>query len=144
MHVTEPTIPGIIATMAIKHEAFFKEMGARIAQARKERGLTQQQLADALGISQQTLAHYEVGRVGVGAPMLPRLSELLDLSFDEILLGQPTMRLPGKRGPASRLEQQLDAVTRLPKAEQKFVSRMLDNVLGPNTGAQTGQEAATA
>lgn len=145
MHVTEPTIPGIIATMAIKHEAFFKEMGARIAQARKERGLTQQQLADALGISQQTLAHYEVGRVGVGAPMLPRLSELLDLSFDEILLGQPTVRLPGKRGPASRLEQQLDAVTRLPKAEQKFVSRMLDNVLGPNTGTPTqGQEAVTA
>ena len=145
MHVTEPTIPGIIATMAIKHEAFFKEIGERIAQARKERGLTQQQLADALGISQQTLAHYEVGRVGVGAPMLPRLSELLDLSFDEILLGHPTVRLPGKRGPASRLEQQLDAVTRLPKAEQKFVSRMLDNVLGPNTGTLAqGPEAATA
>jgi len=133
MRVTESTIPGIIATMAIKHEAFFKEMGTRIAQARKERGLTQQQLADALGVSQQTLAHYEVGRVGVGAPMLPRLSELLDLSFDEILLGQPTVRLPGKRGPASRLEQQLDAIARLPKAEQKFVSKMLDSVLAQHT-----------
>ena len=143
MRVTEPTIPGIIATMAIKHEAFFKEMGARIAQARKERGLTQQQLADALGISQQTLAHYEVGRVGVGAPMLPRLAELLDLSFDEILLGQPTARLPGKRGPASRLEQQLDAITRLPKSEQRAVSTLLTAVLAQH-GAQTGQEAATA
>lgn len=143
MHVTEPTIPGIIATMAIKHEAFFKEMGARIAQARKERGLTQQQLADALGISQQTLAHYEVGRVGVGAPMLPRLSELLDLSFDEILLGQPTVRLPGKRGPASRLEQQLDAIARLPKAEQRAVSTLLTAVLAQHT-APAGQEAATA
>ena len=145
MSLTEPTIPGIIAAMAIKHEAFFKQMGARIAQARKERGLTQQALADALGVSQQTLAHYEVGRVGVGAPLLPRLAELLDLSFDEILTGQPTMRLPGKRGPASRLEQQLDAITRLPKSEQKFVSKMLDNVLGPNIGAAPqGQEAATA
>ena len=143
MRVTEPTIPGIIATMAIKHEAFFKEMGARIAQARKERGLTQQQLADALGISQQTLAHYEVGRVGVGAPMLPRLSELLDLSFDEILLGHPTVRLPGKRGPASRLEQQLDAIARLPKAEQRAVSTLLTAVLAQHT-APAGQEAATA
>lgn len=133
MHVTKPTIPGIIATMAIKHEAFFKEMGARIAQARKERGLTQQQLADALGISQQTLAHYEVGRVGVGAPMLPRLSELLDLSFDEILLGHPTVRIPGKRGPASRLEQQLDAIARLPKAEQRAVSTLLTAVLAQHT-----------
>lgn len=141
MGTTQPTIPGIIATMAIKHEAFFKEMGARIAQARKERGLTQQALADALGVSQQTLAHYEVGRVGVGAPLLPRLAELLDLSFDEILLGQPTIRLPGKRGPASRLEQQLDAIARLPKAEQRAVSTVLAAVLAQH-GTQTGQEAA--
>lgn len=124
----------IIATMAIKHEAFFKELGARIAKARKECGLTQQALADQLGVSQQTLAHYEVGRVGVGAPLLPKLAELLDLSFDELLIGQPTMRLPGKRGPASRLEQQLDAVTRLPKARQKFVVEMLDTVLAQHAG----------
>ena len=78
-----------IATMAIKHEAFFKEMGARIAQARKERGLTQQQLADALGISQQTLAHYEVGRVGVGAPMLPRL-HYIALCHGRQLKGEPS------------------------------------------------------
>ena len=129
MAITEPTIPGIIATMAIKHEAFFKEMGARIAQARKGRGLTQQQLADALGVSQQTLAHYEVGRVGIGAPMLPRLAELLDLSFDEMLIGAPIARLPGKRGPASRLEQQIDAITRLPKAKQKVVAELIDSVL---------------
>ena len=60
-------------------------------------------------------------------------------------MGQPTVRIPGKRGPASRLEQQLDAVTRLPKGEQRFVSKMLDNVLGPGMGAGAqGQEAAPA
>lgn len=36
-------------------------------------------------------------------------------------------RLPGKRGPASHLEQQLDAVTRLPKAKQKIVAELLDS-----------------
>jgi transcriptional regulator with XRE-family HTH domain len=126
---TKPMIPGITVTMAIKHEGFFREMGGRIAKARKERGLTQQALADALGVSQQTLAHYEVGRVGVGAAMLPRMSQLLDLSFDELLVGQPTVRVPGKRGPASRLEQQLDAITRLPKAKQKMVAEMIDSVI---------------
>lgn len=129
MPTTEPTIPGIIAGMAIRNEAFFKELGARIATARKERGMTQQALADQIGVSQQTLAHYEVGRVGVGAAMLPVLSELLDLSFDELLMGQPTVRIPGKRGPASRLEQQLDAITRLPKAKQKMVSELIDSVI---------------
>jgi hypothetical protein len=44
-------------------------------------------------------------------------------------MGQPTIRLPGKRGPASRLEQQLDAVTRLPKAKQKVVAELIDSVI---------------
>lgn len=47
-----------------------------------------------------------------------------------------------RHGPVSRLEQQLDAITRLPRAEQKFVSKMLDSVLAQYASA--GQEAATA
>ena len=134
----------IAATMSIKHEAFFKELGARIASARKGRGMTQVQLAERLGVSQQTLAHYEVGRVGVGAAMLPVLADILDLSIDELLIGHPAARAPGKRGPASRLQQQVDAIAQLPKADQRVVSRMLDAMLAQH-GSASGQEAtATA
>lgn len=73
--------------------------------------------------------------------MRPRLFELLDQSFDEILTGHSTVRLPGKRGPASRFEQQLDAIARLPKAEQRAVSTVLTAVLAQHG---VGQEAATA
>lgn len=62
MIATEPTIPGIIAIMPAKDSTFFQALGNRIAQARKERGMTQQALAEALGIAQQTLGHYEVAR----------------------------------------------------------------------------------
>ncbi|MGH6613393.1 helix-turn-helix domain-containing protein [Sphingomonas sp.] len=119
----------IIATMDSKDTGFFKELGARIAHARKERGLTQQALAEQLGIAQQTLAHYEVARARIAASLLPRVAELLDLSLDELLVGRPTIRLPGKRGPASRIEQQIDAVTRLPKASQKAVWQLLDAMI---------------
>lgn len=129
MAVTEPTIPGIIATMPAKDSAFFQALGSRIAQARKERGMTQQALAEALGVAQQTLGHYEVARARIAADLLPRLADALDLSLDELLKGQPTVRLPGKRGPASRIEQQLDAVTRLPKAKQKVVAELIDSVI---------------
>jgi transcriptional regulator with XRE-family HTH domain len=143
MIATEPTIPGIIATMADKDLAFFKELGGRIAKARKERGMTQQALADQLGIAQQTLAHYEVARARIAASLLPRVAELLDLSLDELLMGQPTIRIPGKRGPASRFEQQLDAVAQLPKAQQRFVMQMLDTVIAQHSTATT-QEASAA
>lgn len=124
----------IIATMEGKDSTFFKELGTRIARARKERGMTQAQLSDRLGIAQQTLAHYEVGRIRLVASLLPTLAAQLDLSLDELLMGQPIVRLPGKRGPASRLEQQIDAVAQLPKAQQKFVMQMLDTVLAQHAG----------
>ncbi|KVO43190.1 XRE family transcriptional regulator [Burkholderia ubonensis] len=110
-------------------ERFFRELGERIANARKAHGLTQQQLADSLGIAQQTLAHYEGGRSRLPASMLPTLAQLLTLSFDE-LMGQAVANgRSSKRGPTSRLQQQIAAIEQLPKAKQQFVSQMLDTVL---------------
>ncbi|WP_338634857.1 helix-turn-helix transcriptional regulator [Erwinia persicina] len=114
--------------MNSRDEHFFSELGARIALARKELQLTQQQLAEQLGIAQQTMAHYEGGRLKVSASLLPPLAQILNLSLDE-LLGLPTRRT-AKRGPASRLEQQIDAIRQMPMTKQKFVSEMLDNVIG--------------
>ncbi len=99
--------------------------------------MTQQALAEQLGVAQQTLAHYEVGRARMPASMLPTVARLLTLSLDE-LMGQPVPRAAraasgksgsGKRGPASRLEQQIQAVAQLSKTKQQFVSQMLDTVL---------------
>lgn len=92
--------------------------------------------AEQLGVAQQTLAHYEVGRARMPASMLPTVARLLTLSLDE-LMGQSLPRAArgsaaaraGKRGPASRLEQQIQAVAQLPKTKQQFVSQMLDTVL---------------
>ena len=57
--------------MAGNDKTFFVELGKRVALARKDHGMTQQQLAEALGIAQQTLAHYEGARLRVPASMLP-------------------------------------------------------------------------
>lgn len=114
--------------MNTRDEQFFRELGARIALARKALQLTQQQLAEQLGIAQQTMAHYEGGRLKVSASLLPQLAQILNLSLDE-LLGLPARRA-AKRGPTSRLEQQIDAIRQLPVTKQKFVSELLDNVIG--------------
>lgn len=114
--------------MNSKDEQFFKALGGRIATARKVQGLTQIQLAELLGIAQQTLAHYEVGRLRLPTSMLPALAQGLNVSVEE-LLGQPGPRSAGKREPASRLEQQVERIGQLPKAKQRFVMEMLDTVL---------------
>ncbi len=114
--------------MNSKDEAFFKTLGGRIAAARKARGLTQIQLAEQLEIAQQTLAHYEVGRLRLPTSMLPLLAESLSVPVEQ-LLGQPAARSAGKRAPASRLAQQVERIGQLPMAKQRFVMEMLDTVL---------------
>ena len=126
MHTTTPSPLAV----NIKDESFFKELGLRIALARKEQGITQVQLAATLGIAQQTLAHYEGGRLRLPASLLLVLSQELHAPVD-VLLGQPpSTKAPAKRGPPSRLQQRLERLSRLPQPQQRLVMDMLDAALG--------------
>ena len=60
-------------------------IGTRIAALRKKRGLTQDQLADLIGINQILVSKYEVGRVKLSAEMLYRFAKVLKTSADYIL-----------------------------------------------------------
>ncbi len=122
-----------INSMTPKDKVFYQELGQRIAQSRKAQGLTQTQLAEILDISQQTMAHYEVGRLRIAISMLPELAQALTVSIEELVTGAPPVNSKGKRGPSPALQQQIEQVATLPRAKQKFVSEMLDTVLQQQT-----------
>lgn len=112
--------------MAATDKAFYKALGQRVAQRRKAMDLTQVELAKALGIAQQTMAHYEGGSLRIPAAQLPPLAQTLGTSIEELIGEQ---KKPGKRGPAPKLQQKLEQLSRLPKPKQKFVMEMIDAVL---------------
>lgn len=112
--------------MSNDERSFFQELGARIATLRKERGLTQVQLAEILGVSQQTVTSFEKGRRRVPVSQLPVLARALGLSVEELLGEQKPPRRPG---PAPKLIRQMEQISQLPKAKQRFVMQMLDAVL---------------
>ncbi|MFN7220857.1 MAG: helix-turn-helix domain-containing protein [Burkholderiales bacterium] len=114
--------------LGMKEELFFKDLGARIAVARKAQNLTQTDLAEFLGVAQQTLAHYEGGRLRLPVSMLPILAQQLGMTVEE-LLGQHAEKRGSKRGPTPRLQQQIDRISLLPKPKQRFVMEMLDTVI---------------
>lgn len=114
--------------MADHERAFYVQLGERIAAARKTQGVTQVQLAELLGVAQQTMAHYEGGTVRIPVETLAQLAQHVQAPV-EALIGAQAPSARSKRGPASRLQLQLEQVSRLPKAQQKFVSQMLDTVL---------------
>ena len=116
-------------TMTISDEerAFFVGLGLRVTQLRKARNITQIQLAEALGVSQQTVQSYEVGRRRVPVSTLRLLAKTLGVSLDELLAEGD--HAPRKRGPVSQLQQHLERISQLPKPKQRMLFEMIDAVL---------------
>lgn len=115
-----------IDPMTQDEKEFFKAMGARIAQLRKDSGITQVQLAQMMEVSQQTVTSWEVGRRGVPVSAVPSLARALG-STVEALVGQKTA--PVRRGPAPKLQQHMERISQLPKTQQRFVMQVLESVL---------------
>jgi transcriptional regulator with XRE-family HTH domain len=115
--------------MTPEDKLLYQELGKRIAHSRKELGLTQTQVAEQLSMSQQTLAHYEVGRLRIAIATLVPLADILNCTVDELLNGREATKINGKRGPASKLEKQMEQVQLLPRTKQQFVMEMLDTVI---------------
>jgi transcriptional regulator with XRE-family HTH domain len=115
-----------LETMSQEEKKFFRELGVRVAQLRKEQNLTQQSLAEALGTTQQQVASYEVARLRIPASILPRLARVLGVSL-ETLIGEEEK--PAKRGPTPKLQQQLERLSHLPKPKQRAVMEVLEAML---------------
>ncbi|MFT5529149.1 MAG: DNA-binding XRE family transcriptional regulator [Alteromonadaceae bacterium] len=107
---------------------FYQALGKRIASHRKELGLTQTKLAQALDISQQTMAHYEVGRLRISVELLTTLAKVLSVNV-ETLLEEPTPQTATKRGPTSLLQKQIEQISLMPRGKQKFINEMLDALI---------------
>jgi transcriptional regulator with XRE-family HTH domain len=125
--------PDPAISMAAKEKTFYADLGRRIADQRKARGITQAQLAEQLGIAQQTMAHYEGDVSRIAVETLTQAADVLGVSVEE-LIGTHTKRTAGKRGPAPKLQQQLEQLGRLPKAQQRMVSQLIDTVLQQHVG----------
>lgn len=64
------------------------QTGRLIAELRKKQGLTQQQLADRLNLSNKTISKWESGSGSPDISNLPILAEALEISVDELLNGE--------------------------------------------------------
>jgi len=118
---------GFRVAISPDERAFFVELGARIARLRKQQDITQVQLAELLGTSQQTITAYEVGRRRVPVSNLSTIANALGVSIEELIGQEP--KQTGKRGRSPKLQQQMDRIMRLPKAQQRFVMQVLESVI---------------
>ncbi|MGL6107853.1 helix-turn-helix domain-containing protein [Romboutsia sp.] len=64
------------------------KIGSLIYKLRKEKNMTQKQVADAMNISDKTISKWERGLGCPDISLLPKLAEILEISVDGILSGE--------------------------------------------------------
>ena len=68
------------------------EIGALIKNARNQTGMTQEQAAEALGVSRQTVSNWETGKSYPDIVSVIRMSDLFDVSLDHLLKEETSMK----------------------------------------------------
>jgi transcriptional regulator with XRE-family HTH domain len=110
----------------IKKESrvYFAALGKRVTQLRKSRGMTQAELARALGVSQQAVFAYEIGDRRISAIILERIASLFRLTMDQLLGFAPEP--VRKRRLSPRAIRHAERLQALSKTQQRFVVRIID------------------
>lgn len=96
---------------------FLKDMGQRIMVRRKSLRMTQEELAEKLGVSTQMISNLELGKKAIRPENLAKVCEVLELSADFILTGTNTKTV---------VDAVAEKLTQLTAAELQMVSDMID------------------
>lgn len=110
-------------------------MGARILRRRKEKGLTQEALANKLGVSNQAVSKWEGDVCCPDLQLLPLLADTLELSLDE-LFGRESMAKAAQKAEAD--SQILPIAAELPWEDDDAIHAVLfqgHRLLQPKQGS---------
>ena len=105
-----------------------ESIGARIARFRREKGMTQVELATALEVSQPVVSDYENDVIKLSGETIIQLARILGVSADE-LLGMAKAPASGVPVKNRRLYRQLQNIEKLPKRDQQALLRTIDAFL---------------
>jgi transcriptional regulator with XRE-family HTH domain len=96
------------------------EFPQRLVALRKAKGLTQQALADAVGVHVTQLRRYEAGTSQPTLPVLRKLAVALSVSADVLLFEKD------ERGPHDDLRLQFEALEALDDQDRQVIALLID------------------
>lgn len=107
-------------------------LGQRIAQLRRDRGLTQSELAEKLGVSQPVVSDYENDVIRLPADVVAQIATLLSGSTDELLGLKPTVDAQSTLQ-NRRLSRRLKDIEKLPRRDQDALLRTIEAFIAKTT-----------
>jgi transcriptional regulator with XRE-family HTH domain len=124
---------GVARRRGVATDEGSKAIAERLAALRKDRGVTQIEIAELLGVSQPVYSGYERGELRIHGELLVKLARILKVSADEILglAESPPSRAPRDR----RLLRRLQEIDKLSKRDREALLRTLDAFLSKGKAA---------
>jgi transcriptional regulator with XRE-family HTH domain len=116
-----------------------ESFGKRLLALRKARGITQVELAKALGTAQRTISYYENEGGLPTVLLLGSLARVLRVTTDELLGLKPTkvQESPQKR----RLWKRLQRIESLPERDQRAVIRLINSLVASSGNGHSRSSA---
>lgn len=125
-----PYIEGMPKKSKLAPTAAEKEsLGIRLAQVRKEHGLTQVELAARTGLIQVVVSDYERGRLRLPADMALRFAEVLGVTVDELLQAPKSRAVKPTKLPSLKLVRRMEQIESLPTYQQRALLTTIDTFI---------------
>lgn len=104
-------------------------LGQRLARIRKERGLTQNDMAERTGLTQVLVSDYERDRLRLSAEMAIRFVEALGISTEELLRPRKKSAAAPAQQPSLKLLRRMERIEKLPLYRQRALLTTIDQFL---------------
>lgn len=98
-------------------------IAARLVSLRKNKGLTQQEMADTIGLHVNQVRRYESASAQPSLEALKKIAVAMSVTIDSLVFGAD------ERGPAEDLALQFEAVSQLSPEEQRIIKEVLDSLI---------------
>ena len=105
------------------HWLITMQLAARLIQLRKQKGLSQQALADAVGLHVTQIKRYEAGATQPSLEALKKIAVTLGVTTDFLLFDDT------ERGPDEELRLQFDVISRLHEEEKRIIRELIDGMI---------------
>ena len=95
----------------------------RIAELRKQKSLTQQALAEAIGLHVTQVKRYEAGTSQPSLEALKKIAKTLRVTTDSLIFEESEL------APDSDLTLQFQAISSMPKKQQEVIKQLLEGMI---------------
>lgn len=106
--------------------------GERLYQLRLAAGLSQQQLADKIGLSQRAYAYWERHPVALRPDQLEQLALALNVSVSDLIGEKEKEERKRGTGPTGRMKQLFEQANDLPRSQQQKIAAVLEAFISQN------------